>query len=347
MSKPLVATEHLSEATHNPSPSLLIETLTAYQRSEALQAAIELDIFSAISDGATSAELLAKHCGAAVHGVRILSDYLVISGFLTKKDGRYGLTPDSAVFLNRKSPLYAGTVARFFCAEAQKEQFKNLIGAVRKGSSVTPEGFFGQEHSIWVEYARGLAPLVALPAELAVRHLGLNGSSDCKVLDIAAGHGLFGIAIARHNPQAEVFAIDWPNVLDVALENAQKAQVAERYHSIPGDAFNVDFGTDYDVVVIGNFLHAFDAPTCERLLRRVSAALKPGGVAAAIEFVPNDDRVSPPLQASIALPIMVNTEAGALYTRVELELMFRHAGFSTFELRDLAPAFHQLAIARK
>ena len=81
----------------------------------------------------------------------------------------------------------------------------------------------------------------------------------------------------------------------VALDNAQKAGVENRYDMLPGSAFEVDFGGPYEAVLLTNFLHHFDVPTCVSLLKKVHSALRPGGCAATLEFVPNEDRVSPPV----------------------------------------------------
>ena len=134
-----------------------------------------------------------------------------------------------------------------------------------------------------------------------------------KVLSLAVGHGLYEITLARHNPSAEVWAVDWANVLQVARENAAKAGVAARYHTIPGSAFEVNYGEDYDLALVVNFLHHFDLSTCEKLLRKVHGALRPGGRAVILEFVPNEDRVSPPLPASFSLIMLAGTPAGDAY----------------------------------
>ena len=97
-----------------------------------------------------------------------------------------------------------------------------------------------------------------------------------RVLDIAAGHGLFGIEIAKQNKQAHVTGLDWAPVLRVALKNAEKAGVQDRYDMLPGSAFDVDFGGPYDAVLLTNFLHHFDQPTCVGLLKKVRAALTAG-----------------------------------------------------------------------
>jgi 2-polyprenyl-3-methyl-5-hydroxy-6-metoxy-1,4-benzoquinol methylase len=147
------------------------------------------------------------------------------------------------------------------------------------------------------------------------------------VLDIAAGHGLFGIEIAKQNPQAKVTGLDWAPVLRVALANARKAGVEERYNMLPGSAFEVEFGGPYDAVLLTNFLHHFDPPTCVDLLKKVHNALKPGGRAATLEFVPNDDRVSPPMPAAFAMTMLTTTASGDAYTLPELTDMYTAAGF--------------------
>jgi ubiquinone/menaquinone biosynthesis C-methylase UbiE len=149
-----------------------------------------------------------------------------------------------------------------------------------------------------------------------------------RVLDIAAGHGLFGIEIARQNPQAQIVALDWARVLEVAEANAVKAGVAERFERLPGSAFDLEFGGPYDAVLLTNFLHHFDVATCTGLLRKVHAALKPGGLSATLEFVPNADRVSPPMPAAFSMTMLTSTVAGDAYTFQELEAMHLDAGFS-------------------
>jgi SAM-dependent methyltransferase len=124
--------------------------------------------------------------------------------------------------------------------------------------------------------------------------------------------------IAQRNAQAEIVAVDWKGVLAVAAENAARMGVGARHRGVPGDAFTTDFGTGYDVALVTNFLHHFDTPTCEGLLRRIAKSMKPGGRVAILEFVPNDDRVSPPMPASFVFNMLVGTPAGDAYTFREL-----------------------------
>ena len=330
-----------------PSPQLFFETVTAFHKTEALKAAIQLEIFTAIGEGNQTAAAIARRCQTAERGTRILCDALVIMGFLRKDAASYSLTQDSAVFLDRKSPAYLGSAIQFLVAPQALEGFQKLAAAVRKGGTVVDHDSTEPEHPMWVDFARGMAPMMKMPADLIAKLLKAEEGQKWKVLGLAVGHGLFEITLARHNPNAEVWGVDWPNVLEVARENAAAAGVSGRYHTIPGSAFDVEYGKDYDLVMITNFLHHFDVPTCERLLAKVRAALKPGGRAVILEFVPNEDRVSPPVPAQFSLTMLAATPAGDAYTFSEHQRMLRNTGYSSVENHPLPPTFFTVVIGTK
>jgi 2-polyprenyl-3-methyl-5-hydroxy-6-metoxy-1,4-benzoquinol methylase len=335
------------EAGKQPTPALLFDTLNAYQRTQALKAGIDLEVFTAIGEGNSTAKEIAARCGAAERGIRILCDYLTIVGFLTKQDGKYGLTQDTAVFLDKRSPAYMGTVSDFMLSAHIKGNFDNLTESVRKGGSAGEAKPLEPEHPAWVVFARAMAPMMAMPAELLAQLVDPKKDKRLRVLDIAAGHGLYGIAFAKQNPQVEVVALDWPNVLELAKQNAEQAGVGDRYQIKPGSAFDVDYGTDYDLVLLTNILHHFDAPTCEVMLRKVHGALKDGGRAVTLEFIPNEDRITPPQPAMFSMQMLGGTPAGDAYTFAELDQMFHHAGFSRSEMHELPPSIERVVISFK
>ncbi len=337
-----------SSAAQQPSPQLFFQTINAHQRTEALRAAIELEVFTAIGEGNTTVAEIAKRCQASEKGIRVLCDYLTIMEMLTKQDGHYALTLDSSVFLDKRSPAYIGGATEFLCSPMLTDGFKRMTEAVRRGgTAMENDGTLGPNHPVWVNFARGMAGLMAMPASLMAKIADPGADRKLRILDIAAGHGLFGIAFATNNPQAEITALDWKAVLEVAKENAQKAGVADRYHTIEGSAFDVDFGSGYDLVLITNFLHHFDRPTCETLLRKVHAALADGGRAVTLEFIPNDDRVTPPDSAGFSLVMLAGTPSGDAYTFAELERMFANAGFSRSTMHQLPPTIQQVVISEK
>jgi 2-polyprenyl-3-methyl-5-hydroxy-6-metoxy-1,4-benzoquinol methylase len=311
-----------------------MDTMFMFQRTQALKAAVELDLFTIIASGATRVPDIAARTKAAERGIRILCDFLTISGFLTKSENSYAVAPVVAPFLDSRSPMYFGAMAKFLAHPTITRSFENLADKVRKGGATLGDSTVDPENPVWVEFARNMTGFMAVVSQALASIVAKPGEPQ-KVLDISAGHGMFGIAIARANPQAQIYGLDWKNVLAVARENANKAGVGDRFHEIPGSAFDVTLGQDYDLILLPNFLHHFDPPTCVTLLKRVKAALKRTGLVATSEFVPNPDRVSPPMPAAFSLQMLAGTPAGDAYTFAEFDAMFRDAGFPPSKAQTL------------
>jgi 2-polyprenyl-3-methyl-5-hydroxy-6-metoxy-1,4-benzoquinol methylase len=334
--------------SRRPSPERIFGVLNAFQSSAALKTAIELNIFTTIAEGTDQANVIAERINAAERGVRILCDYMAIQGFLTKSEDRYALTQESGIFLDRHSPAYMGTLADFLASEVPKKSFDTLTETVRKGGTTVAQGDNTKPNDeLWVNFARTMAPLTTVSAGFIAELTGAKEGKACKVLDVAAGHGMFGITVAKQNPNAQITAADWAPVLAVAKENAAAAGVADRVAFRPGSAFEADLGEGYDFVLLTNIFHHFDIPTCEKLMRRVHAALKPGGKAITLEFVPNEDRVTPPMAAAFSLIMLAETDAGDAYTFSQYEKMFRNAGFVKTTLHPVPDMPQQVLLLEK
>jgi 2-polyprenyl-3-methyl-5-hydroxy-6-metoxy-1,4-benzoquinol methylase len=335
-------------SAEQPDANRVFEAFNAYQVTAAMRAAMELDLFTAIGEGNDTVAALVTRCRGTERGLRILCDYLTIIGFLTKQNGRYALGVDAAAFLDGRSPKFHGSSSGFLTLPETVAAFMDLANTIRTGrpAMAEGEGSISAENPIWVEFARSMAPMMALPAEEIARILDARAGKKWKVLDMAAGHGIFGVTLAKHNPNAEIFAQDWAPVLEVAAENARAARVESRFHRLPGSAFEVEFGGGYDVVLITNFLHHYDPPTNEALLRKVRAALAPNGVVATLDLVPNEDRVSPPRAASFSMMMLGMTPGGDSYTLTEYRKMFRNAGFSSTEMLPIERTGHCLLLSR-
>ena len=322
-----------------PSPDLFLQAVSAYRDSAAIKGAVELDVFTAIAQGVDTAGGLAERCQADKRGMRILCDYLCVMGMLEKTGMTYALTPDSAVFLDRNSPAFMGDIVTFLLDPFFVRDIGDVAAAVRKGGVVTsPAGSDEPGHPMWVTFAKTMTGLQRQPAMMLADLIEVGEREQVKALDIAAGSGIFGITLAEKCPQAEITAVDWPNVLEVAKENAEKAGISNRYKTLPGSAFEVEFGEGYQVILLSNFLHHFDPETCSEFLLRLKAALAEDGKIYTLEWVPDEDRISPPFAATFSMQMLRQTTGGDAYTAAEFERIFANADLQVDEvtlLQDL------------
>lgn len=310
--------------------------MTGFHMTAAIKAAIELGVFTQIAKGNNTSQAIASAVGSSERGIRILSDTMAVIGFLSKQGNEYALADDAALFLDENSPAYLGKMIDFILSPVQKRGFDDLTNAVRQGgTTVTGDGSVDPESPVWATFARSMTGMMVPSSQKMASELGYEKDAPIKVLDIAAGHGMFGITIAQQYLNAQIYAVDWKVVLPVAQENAEKFGVADRFHKIEGSAFDVDFGDGYDMILVTNFLHHFDIPTCEVFLKKCNAALKDDGQVLTLEFIPNEDRVSPPGEALFPLIMLASTPAGDAWTLSELTSMFENAGFPRNEHRPI------------
>jgi ubiquinone/menaquinone biosynthesis C-methylase UbiE len=328
----------------NYSENTVFDIAAAYQKTAAFIAAVRLDIFTVIGSATVSLDDLASRTGTSGRGMRILCDYLTVLGLLRKHQKHYSLTDISRTFLDKSSSFARGNIVDFVAAPEMIDLFfRDPASYVRNGGSpglanVTPD------NPVWVRFAKAMVPLAGANAKRVASHVAAFSNPPYNVLDIAAGHGLYGIEVAKALPDALITAIDWAPVLTVAKDNAETAGVLDRFRMISGSAMELDWGCDFDLILLPNFLHHFDFEICTSLLRKVKLSLAPNGHALGVDFVPNEDRVSPPISAMFAFWMLATTPGGDAYTASELGEMARNAGFAGVTTHVLAPAPESLII---
>jgi SAM-dependent methyltransferase len=235
---------------------------------------------------------------------------------------------NARLYLTKASPAYFGSAVKFLASDSTVAAFCRLRQTVERGTACAPDGASPDFVELdWVEYARSMAPLAEPTAQFAANALAKDSAGPIQVLDLGAGHGLYGLAIATQNSAAHIFALDAPRVLEIAIDNARQAGVDGRFHPIPGNAFETEFGGPYDIILAANLAHHFDEAANVRLFRKARAALKPAGRMVLIEWVPNADRVSPSPDAAFALTVLATSARGAIYSLKEYSQMLRAAGF--------------------
>ncbi len=127
-----------SPAAQPLDPRIVFDMVQSHQRTAALKAAIDLDLFSSVGKGPGDVASIARHCSASERGIRILCDFLVINGVLAKEDGHYKHTPSSAAFLDPASPACMASVAHFLSASAIMQADSQLAEIVRTGRTCLP-----------------------------------------------------------------------------------------------------------------------------------------------------------------------------------------------------------------
>ena len=330
------------------SPELFFDNVNGYYRTAAIKAGIEMEVFTKVGERGCDAPTLARQCQAPQRGIRILCDYLTTIGFLCKEQQRYFITKEMAMFLNKNSPGYIGGTIDFLLSDEVMSSFTNLTKTIQTGKTITSEqGALDPDHPQWVKFAKAMQPVMSLASMVLAERVDQERDKPLKVLDVACGHGLFGIAFAKQNPYVEVTAADWSNVLTVAKENAEIAGVSERMRYVPGDAFEQDLGEGYDIVLFANFLHHFSPSKCEEIIAKAHHCLKHDGRAVTFEFIANQDRISPPLASIFTMMMLGTTPEGDVYTFEEIKQMFSNCGFKNSELHSLSPVLEKAVISYK
>jgi 2-polyprenyl-3-methyl-5-hydroxy-6-metoxy-1,4-benzoquinol methylase len=317
------------------NPEKVLRYSFAYAPPLMIEAAVRLGVFDALTDAPRTAEDLARQLGASHRGLKILLNGLVGLELLTKPHaGHYGLTPEADAFLVGGRPAYMGGFFRHTSSQLIPRWLglTEIVRTARPATAVNQEGdgatFFEQFvediFPLSRQAALGFADKVGLPAATAV----------VSVLDVGAGSGVWGVSLAEKSPQVRVTAVDWPGVLKVTRRVAERHGVADRFTFAPGDFSTADFGSNHHYATIGHILHSEGPARSKQLLKKVFAALAPGGTVVVSEWLVNESRTGPLPGLIFAVNMLVNTEDGDTFSFTEIAKWLREAGFADPKLLD-------------
>lgn len=310
--------------------------LQAYRDAAALHTVIELDLFTRIAHGTDTAHRIASELDVPERGIRLLCDFLAGAGLIMKDGEGFKLAADATMFLEKLSPSYLGEAVAKVYSTPLLRAFERLTESVRG----QPTGKMAPMPRGWLEIARGVTdPAVAARAFAEAVALP---QGPLKILDVCAGDGLYGIAIAGLYPEAIVVAADRKAVLKAAHENAARAGLGTRYQNISGDILEMPFGRKFDCAICAGGLYQFDPPQIELLMKRILDALKKTGQLIILEFVV-EGRLE---YAGFGLTMLTATRRGGAYTLAELQSMLRSSGFASSESQPL-PAAHATMITAR
>jgi SAM-dependent methyltransferase len=329
------------------SPAALLTGTFGFAITCVLVSAVELDLFTAVDNGANTVEKLAEQTSCSPRGLRILLNALAGIGYLSKEDGRYALTPFAAIYLSKKSRTYAGAVALH--SKMLRDNWDHLTEVVRTGKSRRAVEGGPDRGEFFSEFVGSLYGMNTPAAEAVARLLwNAKPPSPCTVLDIGAGSGVWSLALARAVPHAKVTVADWPAVIEKATKKfVAREKVEDRYNYLPGNFREVDFGESaFDVVYLGHICHSEGAENSRILLQRLHRALKPGGRLVIADMVPDEARRETTFALLFAVNMLVNTEDGDTFTFGEYRQWLEASGFGQVRTLDV-PAPSPVIVATK
>src|SRR5437764_3744079 len=196
------------------TPERLMQFGFAYAPPLIIGAAVSNKVFDSLASGAKTIAQLSKETGAPPRGLRAIMNALVGLDLLKKdRHQKYSLMPESEAFLLSNK---AGTLAGFFAMVSTHilPDWLHLSKAVKTGAppiALNQEATGPEFFSVLVE---NIIPM-SYPAATALgRALKLPITrKPIRVLDIAAGSGIWGIALAQQSPLVRVTAQDWAEMI--------------------------------------------------------------------------------------------------------------------------------------
>jgi ubiquinone/menaquinone biosynthesis C-methylase UbiE len=310
------------------SPTPLLAATFGFAITSVLVAAVELDLFTAISRGADTVERLSQETKCSPRGLRILLNALAGCGHLAKEKGRYLLTPFSAAYLSKRSRTYAGSLALH--SRMLRDNWDHLAEVVRTGKIRHAAEGAGDRGEFFSEFVDSLYGLNTPAAEAVARQLWKGQPpSPCHVLDVGAGSAVWSLALAKRAPQVRVTVADWPTVIEKATKHfVAREKMEDRYSYLPGDFRETDFGESaFDLAYLGHVCHGEGAGGTRKLFGRLRRALKKGGRVVIADMLPDEERCQATFPLLFAVNMLVNTENGDTFTLGEYRHWLEASGF--------------------
>jgi (2Fe-2S) ferredoxin/predicted O-methyltransferase YrrM len=301
-------------------PDRLNEMIRGFMPSRCILTALELDIFTAVGDGA-NAEQIGTRIHANARAVGILLNALAAIGLLSKTGDDYKNTPESARFFvqgskdnHRNGLLHTANIWH---------RWSTLTEAVRRGTRIPIAGSGTPEWT--ANFIAGMQRNAKDRALLVVKALGTAGVR--RILDLGGGSGAYSIAFAKASADVRCEILDLPEVVSLTSEYVSKAGVSTQVSIRPGDMLHDNFESGYDIILLNAICHMFSEEQNREIYRRARQALAPNGRLVVQDFILNPDKAGPQHAALFSVNMLVGTDAGSTYSEAEYAGWMKAAGF--------------------
>lgn len=312
--------------------------IQGYRNTSLLRTGIRLGVFDCLDEGPAAAADVAERLRIDPRGALILLNGLVAIGVLQVDGEAFSLVSGADEWLVSSSAGSVANLVHVLASDWEWDALKVLDDAVRCGGTVVDEQAETPGFRYWADFATYATAATEPTANLIVDELAewMAARPSVAVLDVACGHGLYGYTLAAREPSARVWSLDWPHVLEIAADHAERLHVRDRVEQIAGDMFTTPLAGPYDLVLVTNVLHHFSEERATELLSRAAGVLKPDGKLVVVGFTLTDeppDRDPAPYLFSILM--LAWTTAGEVHTEHAYDRMFRKAGFTVAEVHRL------------
>jgi 3-hydroxy-5-methyl-1-naphthoate 3-O-methyltransferase len=310
------------------TPERILQMAWGYVPPLVLEAAIRQRVFDVLDTGPMDLEQIRKATAASARGLAAILNALVGLEFLSRDaHGRYALTPESSAFLVSAKPTFQGGLVRH-CSEHLIPRWLHLNEVVASGNPVSPVNQEATGAEFFHEFVMDIFPMSYGAADFLAKHLRYGPAGEpVSVLDLAAGSGVWGIAVAQSSPRVRVTAVDWPEVIPVTKKSVGRFGLGERFSFVEGDLHDAPFGSGYHLATLGHILHSEGEVRSRALLAKTHAALAHGGTIAIQEFLVNPERTGPLNGLFFAVNMLVNTQHGNTWSFEEISSWLAEAGF--------------------
>lgn len=320
-----------------------------YMASQALFAALELDLFTLLSRGAKPNGEIAVETGVAENRMETLLAALVSLGLVTSKGGKFENSPASKTYLVKGAPADFGEYLRVVNGRMFYQGFSKIDAALRGERAFSDKGFydgiFYQNQLDAKDFSAAQHVGSMGPAMLLAKRLDLQGAH--KLLDVAGGSGAFSITFCNANPGLEAAILDFPETVETARKFAGEAGLSSRISHLEGDALTTDWPGKQDVVLMSYLWSAVGSDEIAELARRAEAALKPGGMVIVHDFMADNDRSGPPIATWHLMGSMIDNPGAVCLTPEFVSDCLTRAGFADVHSMELVPGTTTAATATK
>ena len=321
------------------TPEKILQTGLAFWPAKTLLSAIEIGVFTELAHGPRAFEALSGRLGLHPRSARDFLDTLVALGFLTRDGDRYGNTPETDLFLDRRKPDYLGG----FLEMANQRLYPfwgHLTEALRTGlpQNEVKSGAPGLFEGLYADPARLKLFLAAMTGLSRGANVAMARQFPWRdygsFADIGTAQGDLAVQIAVANPHLQGIGFDLPEVGPIFEEYAQRAGLGGRLRFAPGRFFDDEL-PKADVVTMGHILHDWDLPTKKMLIKKAFDAIPSGGALIIYEAIIDDDRSKNAFGLMMSLNMLIETPGGFDYTGADCAGWMKEAGFSSTRVESL------------